>query len=98
MTLFKIQENKKDILLAWGARLMSDLSVEATQALIEENATKEFAYMFSINNKWYVFAHTDGENIIPANPNREINVEHKKILNECLGEKIPLTKVYSLKV
>jgi hypothetical protein len=38
-----------------------------------------------------------GKEILPFNPNREINKKHVKVLRECIEKEIPLETVYFLK-
>lgn len=96
LKVYKVKPGKASVLLAWGARLMSDLHSEALETLNEEHCTRESFFLFKINETYFAVANMEGDSISPA-VGREINAQHKAVLRECLEEKIELQEVYDLK-
>ena len=81
----------------WGKKLMTEYLDEARETLKEENSTREFFYIFRIEDKYYGAANMEGDNIIPSNLNRELNRKHREILKECTEGTIELEDIYNIK-
>ena len=81
--LFKIKAGKSSTWEAWCNELASALKNEAIETLKEEKVQQELSLSFSLNGEGYVIGFMDGE-CLPANMNREINQQHKKMREECL--------------
>lgn len=75
---------------------MSDLNEQARETLREENCTREYFFLFKIGETYFAVGNMEGENIIPPT-DRDINRQHKAVMQECFEEKIELQEVYDLK-
>jgi len=93
---YKIKEGKKDTFKEWCIKLNTTLRNEAIDTLREENATREGFKLFEINGEYYAMGYMEGENIIPSNQERSINIEHRKIMKECIEKQIKGEDLYDL--
>lgn len=100
INIFKIQNDKEDILRSWGSDVMKNKE-EALASLIEENCLAESMKMFTVNGEIYVvgvMCPEKGKQLLPYNTNRPINKEHMSILKDVLGEPVMLEDVYTFVV
>lgn len=93
-TLFKIKNGKRQKWLDWCHEL-EQRHEEVIVTLKEENLLRERCLLFGEGyNSYLLYMHTpaneDGKQ--PANLDKEINVKHFQIYDECL-EKIPFSEV-----
>ena len=98
MKIFKLHNEKIDKLLSWGKEVQLKHLDEALESLKEENCSREIFEVFEAEGQWYLAAHMEGENISPANLDRELNQRHRAIIMDCIQERLETTQVYDLKV
>jgi hypothetical protein len=84
LVVFKVREGKLNLWRSWSAELMGGLREEALDTLKEENAVAEFGALAEIGGAHYVIGYMEGEDMVPANMDREINRKHKAMREECL--------------
>jgi hypothetical protein len=99
LNIYKIKKDKIETLKQWGVSITDNLK-EALESIKEENCEEENISTFSIGDDFYIIGimvPEKGKEILPFNPNREINKKHVKVLRECIEKEIPLETVYFLK-
>ena len=98
MKIFKLHNEKVETLLGWGKEVQLKHLDEALESLKEENCSREIFEVFEAEGQWYLVAHMEGENILPANLDRELNQRHREKIMDCIQEKLETIQVYDLKV
>ena len=98
MKIFKLHQDKIEVFRNWAKQVNGELREEAILSLQEENCTREIFQLFKINDIYYAVAHMEGDNIIPANVEREINKKHHEVLRECIEKQISTETLYDLSV
>lgn len=93
--IHKLKKDKVQVFLDWANRLSTDLSEEASIAIKEENVLHEYFGLFELNGDHYLVSNMEGENIVPPT-DRWVNIEHKKIMKECVESVIPLSTIINL--
>jgi|SRR3989344_4037708 len=100
VNIYKIKKGKENLLKEWGISIRADLG-ESLASLIEENCLAESMKIFSIDGETYavgVMCAEKGKEILPYNPEREINKKHFKVLREVIEEQVKLEDVYTLAI
>lgn len=97
MKIYQIKSGKAQIFKDWAQKINKELYTEAIKSLEEENVTREIFVMLEINDIHYVIGHMEGDNIVPSNVNREINLQHKQVMQECIEKVIPIEVLYDLR-
>ncbi len=82
--LFRVRPNKLNVWLEWVTEL-NNRKDEVVITLREENSTREFATLFTIDGQSYIYMAMDfaGEPVV-TNLERELNQTHRAKLSECL--------------
>ncbi len=83
---------------SWANEISTSLLNEAIESLKEEHCTREVFYTFAIGNDTYVVAHMEGENILPANLDRDINIKHRQIMTESIAQVVNLDLLYDISI
>jgi len=86
--IFRIKKGKRKIWENWCEEIMSRKE-EAMETLREENLIQEKCIIFGTEDNSYVFYRHEtvpGKEKLPMNLSREMNIKHKKIMEECLEE------------
>jgi L-rhamnose mutarotase len=97
MVIFKLKKGKVGEFKEWAEVLKTELYDEAIASLAEENCTHEIFELFQVNDEFYIVAHMEGENILPSNPEKEINIRHREVMKECIEKKIETETLYDFK-
>jgi hypothetical protein len=95
--LFKIKPGKREQWEKWCLELSTTLKNDALATLHEEKLVQELAISFSINNEDFLLGYAEGENL-PANIEKEINMKHKKMKEECLERVSDANILYHFKI
>lgn len=97
MRVFKLHNDKVETLLAWGAEVQLKHKPEALDSLREENCTREIFQVFEGNGQWFLICHMEGENLLPANMEKELNQKHREVIMSCIDRPVESEVVYDLK-
>ena len=97
LRVHKLKKDKVKTFLDWAKRLSTDLAEEARLSIIEEQVIHEHFGMVEIAGEFYLVSNMEGENILPPNLDRPINVEHRKILKDCTDVIIPVDVIIDIK-
>lgn len=98
MKIYKLKPGKEVVFKNWTQQISTTYLHEAVESLKEENCTRELFIMFCIDNNYYVAAHMEGDNILPSNREREINITHKTTLAECVESVVPYESLFDISV
>lgn len=84
---------------AWGKELQGPRNDEAILTLKEEGTISEGFYSFEINGEKYAIGYqiiNPNKKQSISNPSHPIDIEHRAIKAESLGEIIPTETIYQL--
>lgn len=98
MKIYKVKIGKENIITDWCTKINTELMYEAIQSLREESCKREIFGLFKVQESFYLVAHMEGDNIVPANPLREINVQHRAVMDECINSLVPIEVLYDLSI
>ena len=86
-SLFKIKPGKRKMWVDWCKKLMGEHFQEGIVSIIEEDLVRERCIIFGEGDESYVFYEhitLPGKDKKLFNPKRQLNLEHRKMLDECL--------------
>lgn len=95
--LIEIEPSSIENWKAWGAELMGDSYSEALETLREEGMNQEHTFLLEIDGKSFLGFFSEG-NKLPTNLSREINKNHKELLEKSSVRRIEGVLLYSLRV
>jgi hypothetical protein len=97
INFFKIKQGKKATLAEWCERLNTTLRTEAIETLKEEGIKREIFRLYEIDGQDYLMTYeeADGEPT-GANILKEINKQHRAILDECIEKRMPGKNLYDI--
>jgi hypothetical protein len=81
--LFRVKTGQWSIWKQWCAELATTLRKEVTLTLQEEQVLQELVIGFDIDGTHYIIGFMEGD-CLPANMNREVNLRHKEMKEQCL--------------
>lgn len=96
MKIFRLRKDKVELFKSWAQEVSTSLLYESLEALKEENCTREIFIMFNIGQDTYIAAHMEGDDIVPSNAERSINIKHKEIMKECVDAVVDYDVLYDL--
>lgn len=79
----------------WGTKLMGEYNAEALLTLAEEKVLEEHMFLLQIEEKWFLAFFSRGENL-PANIERQLNRQHRSLLEESVIHSYTVKLLYSL--
>lgn len=84
--LYRIREGKLNEWRNWCQQMYTELRVEASATLMDENVAEEFFLTFQIDQTWYTLGTVitnDGQEPKSATP-KDLNRRHREKIRACL--------------
>lgn len=98
--LKKVREGKLDQWRDWCIQLATSRRAEAIESLADEHVLQEMCILFMVEGTPYVLGYMESdsrEEILASLVDKEINIEHRKQLKECLEGKYLQEELYNIK-
>jgi len=86
IVMYKVKKGKLDQWRNWCNRLGNELREEAINTLLEEKVQEEGCYLFTVEGIDFVVFFSIGDESLSVNMQKEINLEHKRMKEECLDK------------
>jgi len=84
-TFFKIKEGKLDVWKDWCITVNTLLRIHALKTMEYEHSSREYWVLFSLGEDHYVLGASEFfDEPRKADMTEMINIEHRKIIDECL--------------